>query len=322
MLTMPRRPLLAAAATSLFAPAVLRAQGARTIRFVVPFAPGGLTDILTRMIASHMSQTLGQTIVVENRAGGNAVIASEAVAHAPKDGLTVLVGGTAGLSLNAMMRQNLPYRLEDFASVALLFDGPLSLTINAALPPHNVREFVDYAKAQRNPLRYATNGPGSVGHLFGIMMSDEMGIPLTDVAYRGAGPSTVDLLAGVIEITVEAPTSTIEHIRAGKLRLLGLSAEERAPLLPQVPTFKEAGYPQLVASFWTALLVPTGTPAAEVARLNAAANKAMESEAVRTRLTTEALRPISGPPSLLDDQMRQDREHWGRIIAERKIRLE
>lgn len=322
MQPLPRRPLLAAAAASLFAPALVRAQGARAIRFVVPFAPGGLTDIVTRMIANQMSQTLEQTIVVENRAGGNAIIASEAVARAPKDGLTVLVGGTAGLTLNAMMRQNLPYRLEDFAPVALLFDGPLTLTINADLPPRDIRGFVDYAKAQRNPLRYATNGPGSVGHLFGIMMSDAMGIPLTDVAYRGNGPSTTDLLAGVIEISVEAPTTTIEHVRAGKLRLLGLSAAERAPLLPQVPTFKEAGYPQLVASFWTALLVPAGTPAAEAARLNAAANKAMESEAIRARLTAEALRPISGPPSLLDDQMRRDREQWGRIIAERKITLE
>jgi tripartite-type tricarboxylate transporter receptor subunit TctC len=269
-----------------------------------------------------MAQTLGQTIVVDNRPGGNAIIASEAVARAPKDGLTVLVGGTAGLPLNVLMRPNLPYRLEDFTPVALLFDGPLSLTINAAPPPRDIAGFVAYAKASPHPLRYATNGTGSVSHLFGMLMAEAMGIDLVDVVYRGSGPATTDLLAGVIEISVEAPTTTLEHIRAGKLRLLGLSFAERAPLLPEVPTFKEAGYPELVAGFWTALLCPAGTPPDVVARLNAAAARAMESEAIRTRLTGEALRPISGPPELLRQQIAQDRSQWGRVIREKNITLE
>ncbi len=320
MLPMSRRTLLAAA--GLAVPAVARAQGARPIRFVVPFAAGGLTDIVTRMVAQHMAQTLGQTIVVENRPGGNAIIGTEAVARAPKDGLTVLVGGTAGLPLNVLMRPNLPYALADFAPVALLFDGPLSLTINADLPPRDIAAFVAYARASPNPLRYATNGPGSVSHLFGILMADAMGIRLTDVAYRGNAPSTTDLLAGIIEISVEAPTTTIEHVRAGRLRLLGLSFPERAPLLPEIPTFKEAGYPELVAGFWTALLCPAGTPPEAIARLNAAANKAMESEAIRQRLAGEALRAISGPPALLQRQIASDLAQWGRIIREKNITLE
>jgi tripartite-type tricarboxylate transporter receptor subunit TctC len=220
------------------------------------------------------------------------------------------------------MRPNLPYALADFAPVALLFDGPLSLTINANLPPRDIASFVAYAKASRDPLRYATNGPGSVSHLFGILMADAMGIRLTDVAYRGNAPSTTDLLAGIIEISVEAPTTTIEHVRAGRLRLLGLSFPERAPLLPEIPTFKEAGYPELVAGFWTALLCPAGTPPESIARLNDAANKAMESEAIRQRLAGEALRAISGPPALLQQQIAADMAQWGRIIRERNITLE
>jgi tripartite-type tricarboxylate transporter receptor subunit TctC len=317
---MSRRALLAATGCAL--PALARAQSARPIRFVVPFAAGGLTDIVTRLVAQHMAQTLDQTIVVENRPGGNAIIASEAVARAPKDGTTVLVGGTAGLSLNAMMRRNLPYTLDDFAPVALLFDGPLSLTINANLPPRDIAGFVAFAKASPNPLRYATNGNGSVGHLFGMLMANAMGIQLTDVAYRGNGPSTADLLAGVIEISVEAPTTTLEHVRAGRLRLLGLSFADRAPLLPEIPTFREAGYPGLVAGFWTALLCPAGTPPEILARLNAAANRAMESEPIRARLTAEALRPISGPPELLRQQFAQDQAQWGRVIREKNITLE
>lgn len=315
-----RRMLLAAPYLAL--PAVAHAQGARPIRFIVPFAPGGLTDIITRLVAQHMSQTLGQTIVVENRPGGNAIIASEAVARAAKDGLTVLVGGTAGLPINVLLRPNLPYRLEDFAPVSLLFDGPLSLTVNAELPPRDVADFVAFARAARNPLRYATNGPGSVSHLFGILMSEAMGIRLTDVPYRGNAQSTTDLLAGQIEISVEAPTTTIEHVRAGKLRLLALSFPERAPMLPDVPTFKESGYPSLVAGFWTGLLCPAGTPQDVVARLNDAASKAMESEGIRARLAAEALRARSGPPTLLQQQMAADTAQWGRIIREKHITID
>jgi tripartite-type tricarboxylate transporter receptor subunit TctC len=321
MAAMSRR-LLLAAAPGLALPAALRAQALPTIRLVVPFAAGGLTDIITRMVAQHMAQTLGQTVVVDNRPGGNAIIASEAVARAPKDGLTVLVGGTAGLPLNVLLRPSLPYKLEDFAPVALLFDGPLSLTINAALPPRDIAGFVAYAKARPHPLRYATNGTGSVSHLFGMLMAKAMGIDLVDVVYRGSGPSTTDLLAGVIEISVEAPTTTLEHIRAGKLRLLGLSFAERAPLFPEVPTFREAGYPGLVAGYWTGLLCPAGTPPEQVARLNAAANRAMESAPIRERLSGEALRPISGPPELLRQQIAQDRSQWGRVIREKNITLE
>ena len=321
MAAMSRR-LLLAAAPGLALPAASRAQALPTLRFVVPFAAGGLTGIITRMVAQHMAQTLGQAIVVDNRPGGNAVIATEAVARAPKDGSTALVGGTAGLPLNVLLRPSLPYKLEDFAPVALLFDGPLSLTINAALPPRDIAGFAAHAKTRPHPLRYATNGTGSVSHLFGVLMAKAMGIDLVDVVYRGSGPSTTDLLAGVIEIGVEAPTTTLEHIRAGKLRLLGLSFAERAPLLPEVPTFKEAGYPELVAGFWTALLCPAGTPPDVVARLNAAAARAMESEAIRTRLTGEALRPIAGPPELLRQQIAQDMSQWGRVIREKNITLE
>jgi len=317
---MSRRLLLAA--TGLALPALASAQRARVIRFIVPFPPGGLTDIVARMVAQHMQQALEQTIVVENRPGGNAIIGTEAVARAPKDGLTVLVGSTAGLPLNMLLRPGLPYRLEDFVPVALLFDGPLSLTINADLPPRDIAGFVEFARSSPNPLRYATNGPGSVGHLFGILMAQAMGIRLTDVAYRGNAPSTADLLAGVIEVSLEAPTTTLEHIRAGKLRLLALSYAERAPLFPDVPTFREGGYPELVAGFWTGLFCPAGSPAEQVARLNAAAGKAMESPSIRERLAGEALRPISGPPELLDRQVARDMAQWGRIIRERGITLD
>lgn len=320
MAPLSRRVLLAAAC--LAAPALARAQQARAIRLVVPFAAGGLTDIITRLLASRMAQSLDQPVIVENRPGGNQIIATEAVARAPRDGLTVLVGGTGGLPLNVLLRRNLPYRIEDFAPVALLFDGPMSLTVTGGLPVRDVASFVAHARAAREPLRYGTNGPGSVSHLFGILMAEAMGIRLTDVSYRGNAQSTTDLLSGAIEIGVEAPTTTIEHVRTGRLKLLALSFPERAALLPEIPTFAESGYPQLVTGFWTALLCPAGTPPEAIARLNAAATEAMRDEAIRARLTAEALRPQAGPPELLARQIAADMAQWGRIVRERSITIE
>lgn len=320
-MTLPsRRALLAMAALS--TPGLARAQQPRVVRLVVPFGAGGLTDIITRLLANHMAQTLGHAVIVENRPGANQIIATEAVARAPRDGLTVLVGGTGGLPLNVLLRRNLPYRIEDFAPVALLFDGPLSLTVTGGLPVRDVASFVAHARAAPEPLRYGTNGPGSVSHLFGILMAEAMGIRLTDVSYRGNAQSTTDLLAGTIEIGVEAPTTTIEHVRARRLKLLALSFPERAPLLPEIPTFLESGFPQLVTGFWTALLCPAGTPPDAIARLNAAAGAAMRDEAIRARLTAEALRPHAGPPDLLERQIAADMAQWGRIVRDQNITLE
>jgi tripartite-type tricarboxylate transporter receptor subunit TctC len=204
------------------------------------------------------------------------------------------------MRLNVLLRRSLPYRLEDFARVALLLDGPLSLTINAALPPRDTAGFVAYAKASPNPLRHATNGIGCISHLFGMLTAQAMGIDLVDVVYRGSGPSTADLLAGVIEISVEAPTTTLEHIRAGKLRLLGLSFAERASLFPEVPTFKEAGYPDLGGGLLDRLALPRRHPA----RAGGAAECGCQPGQWRAHRSgsgrpARRLRAISGPPDQL-----------------------
>ncbi|WP_426960047.1 Bug family tripartite tricarboxylate transporter substrate binding protein [Muricoccus radiodurans] len=318
----PRRRILAAGMAGLAIPAVSRAQGNRSIRIVVPFAADGTTDIVARLVAQHMAETLGQPVVVDNRPGGNGIIAAEMVARAPKDGLTLLAGGTATLSLNSLLRPNLPYRLEDFVSVALLCDAPLSLTVNAAVPAQDVSSFVAFSRSRPNPLRYATNGPGSTSHLFGLMLADALGLTLQDVVYRGNGPSTADLLTGVIEVGVEAPIVTLEHVRAGKLRILGLSFDERSALLPAIPSFREAGYPRLTTSFWTGLSAPTGTPPEAVQRLNAAASRAMASEVVRRRMAADASRGFVAPPDRLDQQLAQDRVQWGEVIRRQNIILD
>lgn len=304
------------------APAVVYAQSSKPIEFIVPSAAGGGGDIIARLVAQHASQVLGHTIIVVNKPGGAQLIGTEFVARAPKDGNTILVGGSAALSLQPLLRRNLPYKPSDFASVAVLLDGPMALTVNTSMGVNDFKEFVAKAKSLGRPLRYSTNGPGTLTHLFGMMLGETMGFPVVDVAYRGNGPSTADLLAGHIDFGLESPATTIGHVHTGKLKILALTYDERAPLLPDVPTFKDLGYPLLTATYWIALLAPAGTPRPVIDKLNAAANAALQQPAIRERLAREGLRPGSGGPEELDARIANDTSKWSALIKARNITLD
>lgn len=313
--------LAGAALAGLSAPAV-RAKSTQPIFIIVPYGSGGSIDGIIRTVAQGMSEALEQPVLVDNKPGGNGIIGSQVVARAAKDGLTLLAGGPGPLSLNVLLRKSLPYKIEDFASVAMLFSGPLTLTISAELPPTDINSFVSYAKERRKPLFYATLGPGSVTHLFGILMGKAMGIALTDVAYRNNPAAIMDMLGGQCDISFATPSAVMGHARDGKLRILAVSTKDRVPQLPEVPSFAEAGYPSLVASFWTGLLAPVGTPQEDIARLNAAANKAMQNPQLAKQLDVEALQVSTGAPTLLDDQLAQDVALWGPVIKSENIALD
>ena len=242
----------------LAAPRVAKAQ--QPISIVVPYGSGGPVDTLIRAVAKGMSETLQQPIIIDNKPGGNGIVGSQYVAQGPKDGTVLLAGGTGPISLNVMLRKNLPYRLSDFSSVAMLSAAPLTLTVNTQMPVSDVSSFVDYARNRGKPLFYATLSPGSVTHLFGLIMSRAMNFAATDVAYRSTPASIVDLLSGQCDLNFTTPSGVIEQARAGKLKILALSSQQRLPTLPDIPTFAESGYPQLTVSFWTALHAPAGTP--------------------------------------------------------------
>lgn len=322
---MNRRQTLAAfgvaALASLAVPTVSFAQSDDPITIVVPYGGGGSVDGIVRMIAEFMTEDLGRPVLVENKPGGNGIVGAQYVARAKPDGLTLLSGGTGPISLNVLLRENLPYSLDDFESVAMLFDGPLSVTINADLPAQNVEEFIAWAKEQGRPMRYATLGPGSVTHLFGLMLGKEFGVPVVDVAYRNNPASIVDLLAGQQELNFATPIALMEHVKAGKLRMLALTTEERLPQFPDTPTLAELGYPKLTASFWTALHAPKGTPPEMIEMINESANKAMNDETIRKRIEAEGLRVRTGEPSLLDEQLAADAALWGEIIKEENLSL-
>jgi len=304
------------------APAIVRARSSQTIFIIVPYGSGGSIDSLTRSIAKGMSEVLDQPVLVDNKPGANGIVGAQYVARAAKDGSVLLAGGTGPISLNVLLRRNLPYKLADFASVAMLCNGPLSLTVNAKMPATDMKSFVAYAKGRDKPLFYATLGPGSVTHLFGIMMGKSMGFAVTDVAYRNNPASVMELLSGECDLNFATPAAIIEHVRAGQLRLLAISSDKRMPNLPDVPTLAESGYPELSASFWTALHAPAGTPREAIERLNAAANAAMQKPEIAKQLEIDGLQADLGPPRLLDTQLTKDAALWGPVITAQHIALD
>jgi tripartite-type tricarboxylate transporter receptor subunit TctC len=315
--------LLAGAIVSPFAaPAIVRARSSQTIFIIVPYASGGSIDSLMRSIAKGMSETLDQPVLVDNKPGANGIVGSQYVARAAKDGTVLLAGGTGPISLNVLLRKNLPYKLADFASVAMLCNGPLSLTVNAKMPVTDVKSFVAYAKGRDKPLFYATLGPGSVTHLFGIMMGKSIGFAVTDVAYRNNPASIMELLSGECDLNFATPAAVVEHAKTGQLRILAVSSAKRTPNLPDVPTLAESGYPELSASFWTALHAPAGTPRDVIERLNAAANAAMQKPEIAKQLDIDGLQADIGAPQLLDSQLSQDAALWGPVITAQHIALE
>jgi tripartite-type tricarboxylate transporter receptor subunit TctC len=314
--------IAAAIAAPIVAPSIARARSTQPVFIIVPYASGGSIDGLMRNIAKGMSEALEQPVLVDNKPGANGIVGSQYVARAPKDGSVLLAGGTGPISLNVLLRKTLPYKLEDFASVAMLCHGPLSLTVNSKMPVTDMKTFLAYAKSRDKPLFYATLGPGSVSHLFGIMMGKSMGFAGTDVAYRNNPNSIMDLLSGACDLNFATPAAVTEHASAGTLRILALSSNERLPNLPDIPTFKESGYPELTASFWTALHAPAGTPPETIARLNAAANAAMQKPEIANQLKTDSLLADIGAPSLLDTQLKRDAALWGPVIKSQSIALD
>lgn len=306
----------------LAAPSIVQARSTQPIFIVVPYASGGTIDNIVRTVAKSMSETLQQPVLVDNKPGGNGIVGSQYVARAPKDGTTLLAGGTGPISLNVMLRKTLPYKLEDFASVAMLCTGPLTLTVNAQMPVTDVKSFVTYAKSRSKPMFYGTLGPGSVTHLYGLIMAQSMGFAVTDVAYRNNPASIMDLLSGECDLNFATPAAVIEHVKAGKLKILALSTPQRLPTLPDIPTFAESGYPQLNASFWTALHAPAGTPADVIARLNEAANVALKTPEIARLMANESQLVETGAPALLDSQLVKDAELWGPVIESQNIVLD
>jgi tripartite-type tricarboxylate transporter receptor subunit TctC len=295
------RPLLSRPTTSRFSVAVfcffwvtllttpafptqVSAYPERPVRIVVPYAVGGFTDILARMIATRLSEKLGQPVLVENRPGASTMLGADLVVKAPADGHTLLMATTSTLSTNPLIFKKMPFRVSDFAPVALAGLTPFVLIAHPSVPANDLKSLIAYAKANAGKLNLAMLGPGSSTHLMDEMFRAAAQVDIPDVPYKGSGPASSDLLAGHVQLNFDAISTALPRMRSGQLKGLAISSESRLPLAPELPTFKESGLPQLVAYSWYGLLAPAATPSATIEQLNRVVNEVLQAPEVQAQL--------------------------------------
>lgn len=313
--------LLAAAAivSGFSAPQALAAFPQKPVHIIVPFAPGGGTDMISRLVGEGMAQELGQPVIVENKPGGGTTIGSDHVAKSAPDGYT-LVMATFAHAINPSLLSKLPYDTNKaFAPVILIGHSPSVLVVKPGSPYKTLEDVIAAAKASPKKLTYASQGVGTSAHLAGALLESLAGIQMTHVPYRGAGPALNDLLGGHVDMMFGTAAAVGAHLNSGTLRALGVTTAERSPALANVPTIAESGVPGYVLNSWYGLYAAAGTPADIIQRLNAAARKAVQSKAFQQRIQNEGLVITAGAPADLDQYVRAEQARWAKVIKQSNI---
>jgi tripartite-type tricarboxylate transporter receptor subunit TctC len=295
----------------------------KPIRFVVPFAPGGTSEIVARSIAQELSTQLGQAVYVENKAGGAGTIAMMDVKNSPADGYTIVLGHVGTLAVNPYAMKNHPYDVDkDFVPVALLARVPNVFVVNSEVKAANLKEFIALAKAKPGSLNYGTAGNGSSGHLAFEYLKMVSGADIQHVPYKGTGPMLQDLLGGRIESSNAGAPALLSHIKSGKLRAIAVGSDHRIPALPDVGTVAEAGYPGFETSQWYGVMVKAGTPPEVVKRLNAEVNKALKSSQVTQRYATDNAVAELGTPEQFGALIASEQARWRDVVKKADIKIE
>jgi tripartite-type tricarboxylate transporter receptor subunit TctC len=304
------------------APSVAQTYPARPITLIVPFPAGGVIDLTARAIAARLGAGLGQSIVVDSRAGASGTIAADAVAKAAPDGYTLLYATGSALTTAPLLIRNLPYDpVKSFAPVSLLLYNSYLLALNPAVPAQDVRQFVAYARAYPGNLGYASNGVGGGFHLTIEMFAAAAGIQMLHVPFKGGGPAAIATIAGDTQLTIDAPAALLQHVKAGKLRALAVTSTRRLAILPGVPALAET-YPGFESGFWNGVLAPAGTPRAAIERLAVDLKKAMASAEIIDNLTRQGASATYQPPELFAAYMQGESAKWGAIVRQAGIKPE
>ena len=293
------------------------------VKIIVPFPPGGNVDISARIIAQALADDLGQSFVVENKPGAAGFIGADFVVKSKPDGYTLLVSSNSAISIGPLLNPNAPYEpLRDFAPVSMLAQTPLVIVVNPGVAANSVAELVDLAKKQPGQLVMATPSSGSINHMAIEMFQAATGTKFNLVHYKGNAPAVTDLLGGHAQVDFDQVTSSLQHIKSGKLRALAVTSTQRTPELPEVPTLDQAGFKGLEAVTFTAMVGPRGMPAEVVARLNAAVNKALQTPSVRERFAAAGAQVRGTTPEEFSQFLRNEQARWGKVIREANIKAE
>jgi tripartite-type tricarboxylate transporter receptor subunit TctC len=292
----------------------------KTIRIVVPFTPGGSTDILARAIGIELGKAWGQSVIVENIAGAGGSIGADKVAKSAGDGYTLLMGHIGTLAVNPSLYPDLPYQpLRDFAPVAWVARVPNVLVVHPSVPAKNVKEFIALAKAKPGQLNYGSGGNGSAANLATEYLKIQTNISLLHIPYRGTAPAVTDLLGGQIQVLFTGAPAVIGQIKSGQLRALGVSSPQRLDSLPDVPTIAESGYKHFEADQWYGVVAPKGTPPEIVAKLNAQINRALQSPELKSRLNNEGAVATPSTPDVFGKLIQTEIARWKPVISSGRV---
>jgi tripartite-type tricarboxylate transporter receptor subunit TctC len=309
--------------TSLQTEAFAQGYPAKPVTFIVPFPPGGGTDISARTVAAKLTQKWGQSVIAENRAGAAGILGADAVAKARPDGYTLLIVNVGVTSINPTLYPKLPYDPDKaFAPISLICELPFVLMASPSFKPGSVKELVALAKANPDKVTFASSGQGGSPHLTAELFQLATGTKLTHVPYKGGGPAMTDLMAGHVDLLFASVLEGSGHIKAGKLKGLAVTHAKRSPALPDVPTLAEAGVPNAESGSWIALLAPAATPPAIIDKVAADVKEAVSAPDVREKLIAQGAVPQASTPRELQALIDKDRERYGRIIREKGLKAE
>ena len=304
--------------------AAAQAYPNRPVKIVIPFAPGGPTEFILRLIADRLTTALGHAFIIENRPGGaGGTVGAKSVAVAEPDGYTLLFSSPGPLVTAAAIYKNLDYDpIKSFTPIAMVIYAPQMLAVHPSMPVNSLPELIAYAKSNPGKVAFGSSGHGTQPHLLGEMLKVMAGVDIVHVPYRGAGRSVTDVVAGQVQMIFETTAILLPHIQSGKLRALAVAAEARSPLLPWVPTTAENGYPKLTASFWSGVLAPAGTPAAIVAKLNGAINEILKSKEAQDGLARLSAEARIGSPQDFAAFIASETPRWAAIANETGVKVD
>lgn len=311
-------PLLAVTLSTGFA----QTYPSKPVKLIVPFAPGGFSDVVARILGEKLSTAMGQPFVIENKAGAGSIIGTDFVAKAAPDSYTLAIVSTTHV-ISPWIYKSLPYDpIKSFTVISKLVDSPYVLLVNPKVPARNVKEFIALAKAAPDTIHYASSGNGSSQHLMGGLFVSMTGAKLQHVPYRGSGGAATDLIAGVVESSFAGVPNALAQVPQDRLKALAVTTAKRIPQLPDVPTMEEAGVPGYEASVWLALLAPAGTPRDIVNKLNAEIGKVMNSPDTKKAMYIAGVEVSPSSPEAMSAYMVQEMERWGKVVKETGIKIE
>lgn len=294
----------------------------KPVRMIIAFPPGGPTDLVSRVLAQRLSEQLGQQVIVDNKPGAGGNLAAELAARATPDGYTIFYN-TSAIVIGPALYSKVNYdTLKDFAPVALTASVPMVLVVNPQLPARSVKEFLDLAKSRPGALNYSSSGTGTITHLASAMMSSQTGVQTQHIPYKGSAPGLVDLAAGQTQFMIDTINTVLPYVRDNRLRGLAVTSIKRSSLLPDLPTLAESGMPGFDAAAWQGIVVPTGTPADIIQKLNTEVNKALAHPDLRARLAAQGAEILGGTPAEYAAHLRAEMPRWAKAVKDSGAKAE